>query len=827
MVNIPLFKYVSSDGSLSYCSVNDCNCTHGAKRLVLADPNQSCPCSWLISWNKEFACAANHFFMPEITQQVMLRFADRHTLLDWLANQVNVTTTLNVYTFAEVLCRSIENNSKLAITYAHFLYHSFSKGYLSVREVDTLCGSMPLVDNYGCVNKIEKRGSRACKRQTTDCTKLIKFLTDHLGASDIPDIYPPNAGFPSVNAPLTKDNAFLLLDWIRKLKYRGVSIPERFLKCIKEGSWLKVTVNGWMPPSKSFLIGSSLGRILQTGSALVDIPLVDETFYGNRIREYVEELKTIGVMFSYEEACEFIGRELMHRAASSGISRSQVILMLKFIQHQRESLLPVDKFVNSIRNGSWLKTSHGLRSPAYFGEEIYNFQEELKLLRVIVGFSGNYKVVIDHLKSPSNLANLTAKAVLLIMECIKYSSSSSKLINSLMGTSCLKTNMGFKTPGECFLYDPVWGCILEVFNGLPVIDHKFYGNKIFTYKGELKQIGVVVDFEEAIKKFAHHFKQKASQTAFNQQHVKSFLSCCRLLKLTQDLLVTVRNQKWLLTKVGSYRCPRDCILDGVAWKSISFITRLPFIDDGDNCYGKGIHEYKEELKSIGVVTELKDGVKFVPKCLNFPLDPSTITPESVFSLLECIRLQIQGIAFSIDDDFRKRLPINWLKTHAGYRSPDKCLLFDSKWNLYLSERNWKPEDKAARKIWIPESANENDSLVKYATYFSEAISEGVLRENHDHVAALSELITLAFVLEFNDEEIEFLMESKNLQIFCVDDEFIGSYFLRAGDQERKILNVYPRKRRGVRGISHWHSARGYPGFTQKRRKKGVSSADSN
>jgi sacsin len=115
---------------------------------------------------------------------------------------------------------------------------------------------------------------------------------------------------------------------------------------------------------------------------------------------------------------------------------------------------------------------------------------------------------------------------------------------------------------------------------------------------------------------------------------------------------------------------------------------------------------------------------------------------------------------TIEDDFRKRLSKNWLKTHAGYRPPEKCLLFDSKWssvlnptagpfideNFYgpkiasfqkelnaigvisevkegcsllashlqslsdhdtivkiykfLCENNWKPEEKDARKIWI-------------------------------------------------------------------------------------------------------------------------------
>jgi sacsin len=56
----------------------------------------------------------------------------------------------------------------------------------------------------------------------------------------------------------------------------------------------------------------------------------------------------------------------------------------------------------------------------------------------------------------------------------------------------------------------------------------------------------------------------------------------------------------------------------------------------------------------------------------------------VFSLLECIRLLIQDTKHTIEDDFRKRLSKNWLKTHAGYRPPEKCLLFDSKWCSFFN-----------------------------------------------------------------------------------------------------------------------------------------------
>ncbi|PQQ17198.1 uncharacterized protein Pyn_20836 [Prunus yedoensis var. nudiflora] len=68
------------------------------------------------------------------------------------------------------------------------------------------------------------------------------------------------------------------------------------------------------------------------------------------------------------------------------------------------------------------------------------------------------------------------------------------------------------------------------------------------------------------------------------------------------------------------------------------------------------------------------------------------------------------------------------------------------------------------------------SVIELATYFAEVISGGVLWENTDYIPALSGLIKLAFVLEFNEEAIDFLMKSKNLQIFMEDEEFLKSAY---------------------------------------------------
>ncbi|KAM4107744.1 hypothetical protein ACJW30_04G168300 [Castanea mollissima] len=742
MKYIQLIKYVDLYGDVSLCSIYE-SVHFNRDRVVFLSrhPNHI---SWLIDWNKELKCSANYFFWPKSTQEAIQFFSKRETVLEWLRDHVNVGA-MSVYEYAVHLNNYLNSCQKLAIAFVHFLYHSLQKSFLSHQEVGDLCDSMPLVDNYGNLQRHRTRvlvpanGSKWVglissnpwtnegyvelaedyllpgyfAGEYASGERLLEFLKTHVVASDIPYISPPNAAIPTVSSPLTKQNAFLLLDWIRNLKHREIYIPEKFLKCIKEGSWLKITTSGrpgYRPPSHSFMLSSSLGKILQNGSVLVDIPLLDLSFYGDELNEYKEELKKLGVMSEYGEACEFIGKHLMSFTEYSTLSCDQVLSVLNFIRFLREKFLPQDEFINSIKDKRWIRTCCGDRSPVeavlfdeewktasqissipfidldYFGEEILSFREELKPLGVVIGFNDCYKLVVDHLKSPLS-STLTTEAILLILECMRRLGSSNKLVQALRGVKCFKTNLGYKPPGECFLFDPQWVCILQVFEGFALIDHDFHGSCIFSYRNELKQTGVKVDFEEAVKEFSDKFKLEAS--FMNKEIVLSFLSCHRQLKdspfmFPPDLEKNIRDLKWLQTRCGDKSSPRDCILFGPDWHSVLPITiDLPFLDDSDNYYGKDIHLYKEELKSMGVVVEFKDGVKFVAAGLHFPLDTAQITDENVFSLLQCIRVLIQGVNYSFPDPFLKQNSRKWLKTTKGYRPPEKCLLFDPRWGSYL------------------------------------------------------------------------------------------------------------------------------------------------
>ncbi|CAN4085486.1 unnamed protein product [Withania somnifera] len=745
MMNIQLLKYVDFDDDIALCSISEA--LNGDHSLLLS--HEADHISWLISWNSEFRFA-NCLFFSTSMQAAVRGHSKSQAVLYWLRDEVNVRI-VNVHDYALLLLNSLSDDRKIAVALTHFLHQSLTRSYLSREQVAALCSKLSLVDNYGQVTRQRKGvllpangskwvqliGSNPWRYEgyvelgedylhsgsyagvCTSKNEFLGFLKNYVEAMDIPDLPPPDAAISSMSSPLTKENALLMLEWIRKMKINKFSLPRRFLTCIREGSWLRVSLSGnpgYRPPSKSFFHTSSWGHLLQNGSVLVDIPLVDQGYYGSELKQYKEELITTGVMFEFKEACEYIGEHFMSLATYSTLTKGHVVSILNFIKYLREKYLPPDTFINSINDQRWLQTTQGEKSPResvffdyewdvasqisdipfidhkHYGDEILSFKTEWKLLGVVSGFNRNYKLIVDNLRSPARLGCLSSDGLLLTLECIRNLSSTDKICRALRDSKCIKTvNLGWKSPTECFLLDPVWGCLLKVFDSFPLIDSNFYGSNILSYKTELQKLGVVVNFEEATQAFVAVFRQRTSKGSLNRDCAHSLLACYRKsktanFKFPSDLKSCIQEVKWLRTRIGD-RVPKDCILFDSAWESISSISLLPFIDDSEARYGRSIHEYKDELKSLGVTVSFGSGAKFVPASLRFPEDPSIITVPLAFSLLECLQKLEKEHNDDLITTLRSKLARKWMKTNAGYRSPDKCFLFGSQWNPIL-----QPED---------------------------------------------------------------------------------------------------------------------------------------
>uniref|UniRef100_J3KV45 Sacsin/Nov domain-containing protein n=1 Tax=Oryza brachyantha TaxID=4533 RepID=J3KV45_ORYBR len=725
MSSIPLLKYVDMNDAISFWSLS--SATQWNDRLLIASAKNYI--SWLISWNKEFP-SARRFFLPPNTQAALKDFSRRSTVSSWLQNIAKVEV-VSVYGYGLTVVKSLGSNRRHAIAFAHFLCHSYQRDHIESYNMKVLLLDMPVIDNYGSVittrniilvpamgsKWVGLIGSNPWRNEKyvelssdymsagyfagnyTSEGQLMAFLETELPALDVPFITPPNASFRTVSSPLTVENAILLLQWIKNIKSEGVKLPDRFLSCTR-GSWLKTSI-GYKPPNESFLSSAEWGSLLQTGSSFVDIPMIDQQFYGNKLQDYKKELKAIGVRFEFGEASAHIGDRLMSMAESKMLTKENVYSLLRLIRFMRERF--PSELINSVREGKWMKTILDYRSPAgcilldpdwevasriskqafldvkFYGEAILFYKAELELLGVLAGFKDNYDLVIDNFKFSS--AEITPKASILILDCIRHVKSCDEFVKKLRGLKWVKTNMGFCVPNESFFVDPEWECLIKVFR-IPVIDFGFYGNKISSYKEELKKTGLIIKFEEASKAVANIFRQMVSESSLQKASVLALLSSYRQLTthspVPHELFNCMHTEKWLCTSMG-FQAPKDAILFSEEWQSLKHIAKLPLIDDGESQYGLGneIHGYKDVLTQLGVIVEVKHGARFVITGLNIPNNPSVLSKATVLALLKCIGSYLSATPFPkgfLDNIVSKE----WLKTTIGYRCPNECILFDPK-----------------------------------------------------------------------------------------------------------------------------------------------------
>ena len=89
---------------------------------------------------------------------------------------------------------------------------------------------------------------------------------------------------------------------------------------------------------------------------------------------------------------------------------------------------------------------------------------------------------------------------------------------------------------------------------------------------------------------------------------------------------------------------------------------------------------------------------------------------------------------------------------------------------------WERENS---KLYMQGSDGESSSeeKIKFATYFADEISKGVLFERADQIPSLAELIKFGSLLDFQDAAVGFLLKSKNLQLFPEDEDFLKSSML--------------------------------------------------
>ncbi|KAF8694294.1 hypothetical protein HU200_038435 [Digitaria exilis] len=536
------------------------------------------------------------------------------SITNWLQKYAKVEF-VSVYTYGSTVVESLSNAKRPVISFAHFLYHSDKESHIDDYYLQQLCCAMPLIDSYG--NAVTSRnsimvpasGSKWVELMGTNPWRkdgyielsadyklagyfagnytseyqLLEFLKEHLQASDVPQINPPNSSFPTVSSPLTVDNALLLLEWIQNRKTCGVRLPDQFLASVKGGSWLMTSV-GYMPPKESFLSSAKWGSILHNASSLVDIPMIDQQFYRNKLDIYTDELKLIGVRFEFQEASAYIGHCLLSKSARNALTTENVYSLLRLIR--------------------------------YLGEDSY--KEELKKTGLIMRFEEASNAITQIFKEMVSKSSLTKASVLALLGSYRQLRTHSPLpvalFNCMRSEKWLHTSVGFRSPSEAILFYDTWQPLSPIAN-LPFINvgdscHGL-GTEIYSYKDELEELGVTVEVQNGARFVISGLSIPSDPSIMSKATVMSLLTCIKsyiecgasLPKGFQDEI----SKKWVKTSMG-YQCPDECILFD-AKKSSLCMEDGPFIDEA--IYGSELVSFKDSLARIGVIVNVNCGQDLV------------------------------------------------------------------------------------------------------------------------------------------------------------------------------------------------------------------------
>ncbi|XP_028082951.1 uncharacterized protein LOC114284240 [Camellia sinensis] len=504
---IPLLKYIAWKGQVLPCNVLQMKREPLKVHLVWQAPQHS----WLNKWNVEMRCPIICFSSQMPQYLLFFNMRRKKPLTNWLKSKVGVVVTdVSMYCYGLGNFLSKRKNPKLAVSLAHLVYHSVLKNYIGTNYdsgIYSLCQWLMLV---GMSFKDE-----------------LMFIGVQIGTENMNQLIIDHLK-PLVSSEMSGHLGFSMLSFIRYSNDNN-KLDVDLLKTLQVGKWLKKN-QGYVTPRGAVYLASDIGEaILQ----ITDLWVIDKTYYGSQLSGFVHELKLIGIIVHPEDVYKLIPEHFKFPKDLSKLTKDVVFLLLECIWHLGPAVVDLTK---KITYQPWMKTSFDFRCPSecllpdenwgylvdvvplpiidevYYGSKVQSYKAELEAIGVAV--------------NPDQVCNMIITKVKLLL--------SSSGLTGAIGGKWLKTCHGYRFASGSILFDPKWGTFSQ-FVDVPLIDDACYGNKIFSFKDELKMMGVMVNFNEVAHFVARGLKLPQEPVSVTADCTSSLLHCAKSLRHSTKL----------------------------------------------------------------------------------------------------------------------------------------------------------------------------------------------------------------------------------------------------------------------------------------------------
>ncbi|KAH7847938.1 hypothetical protein Vadar_031865 [Vaccinium darrowii] len=482
--------------------------------------------------------------------------------------------------------------------------------------------------------------------------EVLVFVGVQMGSENIYQLI-VNHVKPVLSSAMSGRLGISLLSFIRYSNANN-KLDVEFLKTLQQGKWLKSNL-GFVNPRGAIYLTSDVEEAILL---ITDLRRIDKTYYGNELQGFVNELKLLGVVVHVNDVYNLIPQHFRFPEDLSMLNTDAVFLLLKCIrQLGPEAVSLKEKIVCS----PWMRTSFGFKCPmetilphrswgqlvevlplpiideAYYGSTIRSYKAELEAIGVVVNLDQVCSMLVTKVKFLLSSDHLTGDIVISLLNCIKclkekMAPQLTFLISFLSGEKWLKTRDGYRSAPDMILFDSDWASVSQ-FVDLPLIDDAFYGNSIFSFKKELKMLGVIVDFTEGARLVARGLELPGEPVSVRAECAFSLLNCAISLRqsskssgqslpsLLGNFVNKLKGSKWIKTHMG-YRTPEETLIFNPEWNSCLDERDGPFIDQG--FYGNLTSLHKKELVAIGVKEDTEDVCTLIFQILTSHTETSAV-----------------------------------------------------------------------------------------------------------------------------------------------------------------------------------------------------------
>ncbi|CAN6583023.1 unnamed protein product [Malus baccata var. baccata] len=613
---------------------------------------------------------------------------------------------------------------------------------------------------------------------------------------------------------LAAANVMSLLGCIRELR-QTMQLQCSELEWLLSEKWLK-TRHGYKTPAESIIFNSKWGSI----SSFIDLPLIDDVYYGIGIYKFKDELQMLGVISDFEQGAPLVAKGLHSPIDAELLTTDGILSLLECIKYLMLFSLDdpqLGEFLMTVGKSRWLKTMNGYNTPedcilfdrswesilnrsdgpiideTFYGTKISVYKDQLEFIGVKIDLFDVCDLLSENVLSLTDTAAITR--VYSFLNKFRWRPKVIDKCNSQLWIPNPKSTGLWAKSQDCVLHDTK-----NLFSSCLFSLDKFYNKELLPLFSSAYGVALNPSFS--------HYLQLWSTWALRGNSQVTVVECSSFWEYVaanwnQQLRDTLKQKLTKvpatmsgLEKIHLIRREEVFIADDLRLKKIfSGCDKVPLFVWFPKSYSLS-YIYPGRLQAIYEslgVRKISDSVKCKVNGVESLEHWEKIDARNGLigrGLVKIILAFLAGpeVNMSLYNRHEAANSVIMLSVYKSDKPIQVCyrLMPSAATTVEVKKQKLVLWEKDSQRLLIDKSGYEgrrND--LEFVTSFAIELAQELLAAAKPTAAdKLSKLIQMGFMFDFSEGEVDFLLMNENLELFVEDEQFLNAAFDTSGELGR-------------------------------------------